>query len=81
MIAVTVVRISGAKLLAAKKKPNSTQITPCQAFSPAYRCRSHTATASTRTSDSEIANTPHRSPEPAAASLAAMIAVKRWVAL
>src|SRR5450755_292361 len=54
MIAVTVVRISGAKLVVARKKPNSTQITPCQALSPAYRCRSHTTTASTRTSESEM---------------------------
>jgi hypothetical protein len=45
-------------------------------LSPAYRCSSHTATPSTRTSETEIANAPHHPPE-----LAAMIASKRSVAL
>ena len=81
MIAVTVVRISGAKLVVARKKPNSTQITPCQTLSPAYRCRSHTTTPSTRTSESEMANAPHRPPESAASPLAARIASKRPEAL
>ena len=35
MMAVTVVRISGARLVAARKKPNITQMKPCQTFSPA----------------------------------------------
>ena len=81
MIAVTVVRISGAKLLAARKNPNSTQIKPCHAFSPACRCSSHTTTPSTRTSDSEMANAPHRPPGSAASLLAVMIASKRSAAL
>ena len=76
MMAVTVVRISGARLVAARKKPNITQMKPCQTLSPAYRCSSHTATPSTRTSETEIANTLHRP-----SALAAMIAPKRSEAL